>query len=177
MRISQWGPNWVKTMLLGIMADTHNDIDSFEKALTIFRERGIKTLVHAGDITSPRMLEYMVEFDCYIVLGNGDQIDKDVINWKASVLGLRPVDDKVEFEYDGKKFMVFHGNNVPLYRESVASGKYDYIIKGHTHYFENYVSNKSRIINPGAVYRHDESSIVILDVAADRVEKIDLDEL
>jgi len=72
--------------------------------------------------------------------------------------------------------MVFHGNNVPLYRQAVASGKFNYIIKGHTHYFENYVSNDVRIINPGAVYRHDESSIVILDVEADKVEKIDLDE-
>lgn len=177
MIVYLWEQNWVNFMLLGIMSDTHNDIDSFEKALSIFRERGIKTLVHAGDITSPRMLEYLVEFDCYVVLGNGDQIDKDVINWKASVLGLRPVDDMVEFEYGGKSFIVFHGNDVPLYRKAVASGKYNYIIKGHTHYFENYVSNESRIINPGAVYRHDEASIVILDVEADKVEKIDLEEI
>ncbi|HOP63008.1 MAG TPA: YfcE family phosphodiesterase [Spirochaetota bacterium] len=164
-------------MLLGILSDTHNDIDSFEKALGILKERGVKTLVHAGDITSPRMLEYLVEFDCYIVLGNGDEIDRDVINWKASVLGLRPVEDKIEFDFGGKKFLVFHGNDVPMYREAVASGKYDYIIKGHTHYFENYVSNTSRIINPGAVYRHDEASIVILDVESDKVEKIDLEEI
>lgn len=176
MKIYPQVQNWADNMLLGIMADTHNDIDSFEKALSVFKERGIKTLVHAGDITSPRMLEYLVEFDCYIVLGNGDQIDKDVINWKASVLGLRPVEDTAEFEYGGKNFMVFHGNNVPLYRQAVASGKFNYIIKGHTHFFENYVSNDVRIINPGAVYRHDESSIVILDVETDKVEKIDLDE-
>lgn len=93
------------------------------------------------------------------------------------MLGLRPVEDTAEFEFCGKKFMVFHGNNVPLYRQAVASGKYNYIIKGHTHYFENYLSNECRIINPGAVYRHDESSIVILDVEADKVEKIDLDEI
>jgi len=164
-------------MLLGIISDTHNDIESTEKALSILKERGVTTLVHAGDITSPRMLEYMSGFDCYVVLGNGDQIDKDVINWKASVLGMRPVDDKIEFEYCGKKFIVFHGNNVPLYRETVASGKYNYIIKGHTHYFENYVANVSRIINPGAVYRHDDASFVILDVENDKVEKIDLDEV
>jgi len=101
-------------MLLGIISDTHNDIDSLEIALSIFREKGIKTLAHAGDITSPRMLEYMSEFDCYIVLGNGDLIDTDVINWKASVLGMRPVAEKIEFELSGKKFIMFHGNNVPM---------------------------------------------------------------
>jgi len=163
-------------MLLGILSDTHNDIESLEIALSIFRERGIKTLAHAGDITSPRMLEYLVEFDCYIVLGNGDIIDTDVINWKASVLGLRPVEDKIEFDFGGKKFLLFHGNNVPMYRQAVSSGKYDYIIKGHTHHFENYITNQTRVINPGAVYRHDEASIAILDVATDKVEKIILEE-
>ncbi|HOK01653.1 MAG TPA: metallophosphoesterase family protein [Spirochaetota bacterium] len=163
-------------MLLGIISDTHNDIDSLEIVLSIFRERGIKTLAHAGDITSPRMLEYMAEFDCYIVLGNGDLIDTDVINWKASVLGMRPVLDKIEFELSGKKFIMFHGNNVPMYREAVTSEKYDYIIKGHTHHFENYMSNRTRIINPGAIYKHDESSAAILDIENDKVEKINLDE-
>jgi len=64
-----------------------------------------------------------------------------------------------------------------MYRRALASGKYDYVIKGHTHYFENYVSKGCRIINPGAVYGHDESSVVILDIEADRVEKISLDEI
>jgi len=164
-------------MLIGIMADTHNDIEAMKKALSIFHERNIKVLVHAGDITSPRMLDYLKGFDCYVVLGNGDLIDSEEIDMKVQSLGMRPVNDRVEFEYAGKKFLVFHGHNVPMYREAVASGKYNYIIKGHTHHFENYISNECRIINPGAVYGHDESSIAILDVESDKVEKIDLEEI
>lgn len=164
-------------MLIGIMADTHNDIEAMKKAISIFHERNIKILIHAGDITSPKMLEYLKGFDCYIVLGNGDLIDSEEIDMKAQELGMRSVDESVEFECDGKKFIVFHGNKVPVYREAVASGKYNYIIKGHTHNFENYVSNGSRIINPGAVYGHDESSIVILDTDVDKVEKISLEEI
>ena len=64
-----------------------------------------------------------------------------------------------------------------MYRDAVASGKYNYIIKGHTHHFENYVANDCRIINPGAVYGHDESSIAILDIETGKVEKIDLEEI
>ncbi len=163
-------------MLIGIVADTHNDIDELKKAIVILHERQVKTVIHAGDITSPRMLEYLKGFDCYVVLGNGDLIDRDDINAKASALGMRPVDESLEFELEGKRFIVFHGNDVPMYRKAVASGSYDYIIKGHTHYFENYVTNGSRIINPGAVYGHDESSIAILDLENDRVEKINLDD-
>jgi len=159
-------------MLIGLISDTHNDVELIRKAVGIFRERDIKILVHAGDITSFRMLDYLKDFDCYIVLGNGDEIDKEDINAKAAALKIRPVASKIEFECEGKKFLVFHGHDVPLYRAAVSSGKYDYIIKGHTHYFENYVSNDCRIINPGAVYAHDESSIAILDIEADKVEKI-----
>ncbi|HQK08157.1 MAG TPA: hypothetical protein PLR54_10890, partial [Spirochaetota bacterium] len=60
-------------------------------------------------------------------------------------------------------------------REAVNSGKYDYIIKGHTHVFENYLSGKTRIINPGALYRGEELTIAILDTATDKVEKIRID--
>lgn len=146
-------------------------------AIAIFQSRGIKTLIHAGDITSPRMLHYLKDFECYMVLGNGDLIDSEEIDVKANELGMKSVNLKAEFDLAGKKFMVFHGHDVPMYRDAVASGKYNYIIKGHTHHFENYVSNECRIINPGAVYRHDESSIAILDIETGKVEKIVLEDL
>lgn len=164
-------------MLVGIMSDTHNDIEATKRAIAVFQSRGIKTIIHAGDITSPRMLQYFKEFESYIVLGNGDLIDSEEFDVKANELGMKSVDLKAEFELSGKRFMVFHGNDVPMYRNAVASGKYDYIIKGHTHHFENYISNDCRIINPGAVYRHDESSIAILDLETDKVEKIVIDEV
>jgi predicted phosphodiesterase len=58
----------------------------------------------------------------------------------------------------------------------VAMGEYDYIIKGHTHFFEDYTSNNTRIINPGTLYGHDEHTIAILDAAKDKVEKIIINE-
>ncbi|MCL1864348.1 MAG: metallophosphatase family protein [Spirochaetes bacterium] len=164
-------------MLIGLMSDTHNDVDFILKAIDIFKEKNIKILVHAGDITSFRMLDYLKDFDCYIVLGNGDEIDSEDINTRAASLNIRPVKSSIEFECSGKLFLVFHGHNVPQFRAAVASGRYDYIIKGHTHNFENYVSNDCRIINPGAVYAHDESSVAILDIEADKVEKIILNDI
>ncbi len=178
MKIFSRVQGWVEViMLLGIISDTHNDIEATKKAIDLFKERGITVIAHAGDITSPKMLEYLKGFTCYVVLGNGDLIDAEDISTKASALGFNPVDVMLEFSLGGKNFVIFHGNDVPMYRSALASGKYDYIIKGHTHYFENYVSNGCRIINPGAVYGHDESSVVILDIEADRVEKISLDEI
>ena len=162
-------------MLIGIISDTHNNIELTTRAVNVFKDRHIDLLIHAGDITSPRMIELFKEFKCRFVLGNGD-IDVEYLNGECSKLGFQPMDYTASFELDGKKFMVFHGDNVPLFREAVASGKYDYIIKGHTHFFENYTSNKSRIINPGALYRGEDCSVAILDTETDRVEMIRIDD-
>ncbi|NLV66821.1 MAG: metallophosphoesterase family protein, partial [Spirochaetes bacterium] len=67
-------------MLLGIISDTHNDIEATKKAIDLFKERGITVIAHAGDITSPKMLEYLKGFTCYVVLGNGDLIDAEDIS-------------------------------------------------------------------------------------------------
>ena len=158
-------------MKIGILSDTHNDIEMTEKALDLFREREVTLLIHGGDLTSPKMLQYFKGFDCRFVLGNGD-IDEEYLNIEAEKLGFGPIEKVATFELEGKNFIVFHGNDVPLFREAVASGKYDYIIKGHTHFFENYVSNHGRVINPGALYGTDEFSVAILDLETDKVEMI-----
>lgn len=162
-------------MLVGIISDTHNNIELTQKALDVFRERHVDMVVHAGDITSPRMIELFRGFPCRFVLGNGD-IDVEYLNGECNKHGFGCIDYTCTFEAGGKRFMVFHGDNVPLFREAVASGLYDYIIKGHTHFFENYVSNKSRIINPGALYRGEDCSVAILDTETDRVEMIRIED-
>ncbi len=156
-------------MKIGIISDTHNNLDITRRALELFREQGAGLVVHAGDLTSPKMLELFRGFDCRFVLGNGD-IDVEELNRAAGVLGFGCIEEYCEFEADGKRFILFHGNNVPMFRDAVASGKYDYIIKGHTHFFENYTSGRTRIINPGSLYSSDEYSVAVLDTESDRVE-------
>ncbi|HPB81789.1 MAG TPA: YfcE family phosphodiesterase [Spirochaetota bacterium] len=162
-------------MLIGIIADTHNEIEMTEKALNVLRTRNVEILIHAGDLTSPRMLELFRGFTCRFVLGNSD-IDAEFINMKSEQLGFGCVDTSSSFDADGKRFFIFHGNDVTLFRKIVAMGEYDYIIKGHTHFFEDYTSNNTRIINPGTLYGHDEHTIAILDTEKDKVEKIIINE-
>jgi len=163
-------------MLIGIISDTHNEIDLTQVALDIMRDRGVEFIIHAGDMTSPRMLSIFEGFTFKGVLGNGD-LDVEALNEEAQKLGFGCIEKQCTFELEGKQFIVFHGNDVPLFREAVTSGNYDYIIKGHTHFFEDYKSGKTRIINPGCLYGHDECSIAILDTETDRVEMISMDTL
>jgi len=159
---------------IGIISDTHNDVAMVKKAVTVFKARGVDLVVHAGDLTSPKIMELFTDLPCRFVLGNCD-LDAEAINDKARDLGFGCVEESCDFTAGGKRVLLFHGNDIPSFRKAVSSGIYDYIIKGHTHIFENYVSNKTRVINPGSIYREDERTVSVLDTETDRVEKIGIE--
>jgi len=158
-------------MFIGIISDTHNDIEMTLKALDEFHARGVSMLIHAGDITSPRLVSFFRDFDTKIVLGNGD-LDIDLINSECIKFGFGPVQKVRTITADSKTIHVSHGNNALEFRNAIDSAKYDYIIKGHTHVFEDYILQDTHVINPGALYAADEYTVAVLDLEFDTVEKI-----
>ncbi len=158
-------------MKIGILSDTHNNIELTQKAVEIFREAKAELVLHAGDITSPKMLGLFEGLNVRFAQGNGD-IDSEALNAESARLGFGPIEECAVLTADGKKIVLFHGNNIPLFRQSVASGEYDYVVKGHTHIFENYLSGNTRVINPGALYGAEEFSVAVLDTATGKVERI-----
>lgn len=158
-------------MKIGIISDTHNDFETTQKAIDIFKENDVNLIIHAGDITSYKMLRLFDGLNCRFVLGNMD-FDIANINKESLRLGFDTVEYSCEIVINGKIILVMHGNNVPVFRNAVSSGKYNYIIKGHTHKFENYISNEVRIINPGSLGSGNERSVIILYLDEDIVEKV-----
>ncbi len=158
-------------MKIGLIADTHNETELTKKALDIFKQRDISYILHAGDLTSPAMIALFEGFRCNFVLGNGD-LDVELLNKETEKFGFGPIKKYLKIKLGDKKIMLFHGDDVPLYRESVACNEFDYIIKGHTHMFENYSKENCKIINPGSIYRGLECTVAILDTETDKVEKI-----
>ena len=59
-------------MKIGILSDTHNHTQNLQKALSIFRSRGISMLIHCGDMTSPNTAELLTGFQVIAVTGNMD---------------------------------------------------------------------------------------------------------
>ena len=63
-------------MKIGILSDTHDDIDNTNKAIDIFQENDVKAVIHVGDIISPpvitefyrlteKVLNYSVTISCF----------------------------------------------------------------------------------------------------------------
>ncbi len=48
-------------MRIGLISDTHNNLRNVKLALARFRSEGVQTILHAGDITGPKVLEALAD--------------------------------------------------------------------------------------------------------------------
>ncbi len=162
-------------MKIGIISDTHNDIEMTRRAIDAFQERGITTLIHAGDLVSPDMVSLFSDFKVRFILGNNDSDHEGIAN-ACRCYGNEAAGRCCEFELEGKQFFVCHGDDAKRYNEAVESGRYDYVIHGHTHHYSLKRRRNTLVINPGAamsdVHSEFKESCVVLDVATGEVERI-----
>ena len=61
-------------MLVGIMADTHDNVPAIEQAVLFFNQKKVAFVVHAGDFIAPFSLKPLENLRCpWIgVFGNND---------------------------------------------------------------------------------------------------------
>ena len=159
--------------MIGIISDTHENEKAIKKAVSVFKSRNIDFGVHCGDIISPPMLEYFKGLKMKFVYGNNDGERTGLDNY-AKELGFEGVADEKEFDYKGKKFYVYHGTKRARLDEAIKSNKYDYILTGHTHIKRDEKIGKTRVINPGALFRINHYTIAFLDVEEDKLEFVEI---
>ena len=159
--------------MLGIISDTHENEEAIKKAAAIFKKKNVGFVVHCGDIISPPMLEHFKGLKMKFVFGNNDG-EKIGLNNKAKELGFEEVTDEKEFEYKGKKFYIYHGTKKEKLDNAIKSNKYDYVLTGHTHIKRDEKISKTRIINPGALFRIRPYTIALLDVGNDKLEFVEI---
>lgn len=160
-------------MLLGILSDSHGDAATTARAIALLESRGAERLIHCGDICGESVLDELAGHPVTFVWGNCDSPTPTLRKYVAS-LGLTCPESSVELEADGKRIAVFHGHE-PGFPRAIESGRYDYIFYGHTHRYADEHIGKTRVINPGALYRAAVKTVATLDVATDRVTFLQID--
>lgn len=161
-------------MKVGILSDTHNDRGAATRALQVFRQRGIRTLFHCGDLTAAEMVELIDGFEVYFVRGNMDRHQKKTL--KAAIKAQPEahwLGKGAEVELDGRRIAITHGDREKIV-ESLLSAEPDYLLMGHTHRRRDERIGSTRVINPGSLggIQHEARSICILDLARDQLEVI-----
>ena len=159
--------------MLAIISDTHENETAIKKAVRIIKEKNSELCVHCGDIVSPPMLEHFSGLKMKLVYGNNDG-ERIGLNIAAKKLGFEELEDEKEFVFWGKKFYASHGTNAAKLNAAIKSNKYDYVLTGHTHIKKDEKVGKTRVINPGALFRVNNYTIALLDIGKDKVEFINI---
>ncbi len=156
-------------MKIGILSDTHDNLEAVRKACDLFAAEGIPLLLHCGDVCGPAVVEALDGFTVYFAQGNRERI----------VPLRKAVDDRQEgrlallhtLTLDNRSIALLHGDSGDTLRRLIASGIYDYVIYGHTHRHRDQRRGRTRVINPGALggMRWEPPSVCTLDLETDEV--------
>ena len=129
-------------MLVGVISDTHDNLPVIARGLDMLQERGVKTILHAGDLVAPFAMKVLLRagLPLVAVLGNND----------GERAGLKKMHAKLyegahRFEVDGRHVLMAHEEAVV---EESIQGDEDLVIYGHDH-SANILDGSPLRVNPG----------------------------
>jgi putative phosphoesterase len=162
-------------MQVGIVSDTHDNLDVVQAAVDRFAGT-VDAVVHCGDFVAPFSAQpFDDEFDFYAVRGNNDG------EW-----GLQGLIENFgvylgefgELAFGGSTIAVYHGTSEGIVDALLESGRYDYLLRGHTHERVHERRSETVHLNPGGVPTTpgggEPPAAAILDTEAEAVEFHDL---
>ncbi|ELY65870.1 metallophosphoesterase [Natrinema versiforme] len=159
-------------MNIGIISDTHDNVEAIERATEVFADEGVEIVVHCGDFVAPLMIDYFEAFELHGVLGNNDG---DVANIQAAFDRLgdesRLHGRFADLEFDGLSFAVLHGESTAEVAAIAAGDGYDFVCYGHHHERELSEDGRTTVLNPGAHVLASEAdrTVAIVDTRSESV--------
>ena len=146
-------------MRIGLISDTHGDVESWQKAIRIFEN--IDFAIHCGDILSsgpfnPRGATYQplelakaINFAPFPTIFAKGNCDADV---DTLAIGY-PIQNPFAFVYaEGLRIMATHGHLYNEEKMTEMGTRYllNLIVHGHTHIRGIKVRNNTALVNPGS---------------------------
>ncbi len=139
-------------MRIGVLSDIHDNLENLAKALNLFSERSISTLIFCGDFCSPIAARGLGAFegDVHCVFGNGDGDPFTICRLATTEFpNLKLHGQHAELQFESVRVAVTH---YPLYGRALArTGDYSAVFSGHTHELHEEMINCCLWLNPGEV--------------------------
>jgi len=136
-------------MRLGIVSDTHDNLDIVDRAVATFADADVNTVIHCGDFVAPFSAAAFDDVpDLYAVRGNndGEWALQQVVEDFGTYLG-----EMGELSIDGREIAVYHGTSGAIVDALVDCETYDYVLHGHTHEYAHEEHGETVRINPGGI--------------------------
>ncbi len=162
-------------MLVGVMSDSHDNMENVVRAMEFFRRERISTVFHLGDIVSPFIVRKMIEMRweglrVIAVFGNNDG-DKWLLTRLFNEAGWFISHGPRIHELGGKRILVFHGHDGIEFTERIADSYamgmgVDIVLYGHTHRKRVARVGDVLVVNPGELYGGltGEAYVAVVDI-------------
>lgn len=150
-------------MLLGVISDTHGHAANTRDAVRMFESLEVEALIHCGDIGTPEVIELLARWPTHYVLGNVDY-DRQGLEMAIRNAGQTFHGTLGRIELAGRRIALTHGDNLPLLRSAIADGQADLVCHGHTHLAGWRDESRTRVLNPGAVYRANPHTVAVVEL-------------
>jgi len=163
-------------MKLGILSDTHNEIARTQAALSIFRARGVESVIHGGDMTIPEIIQLFDGWETAFVFGNIDRDKVALARAVSATAGPHHIGIAYQTTLNGWNIGVCHGHDNELLGAMIDSGAYHLVLHGHTHSPRDEQIGKTRVICPGALGGRcpELRSICVFDLTTQAAEFINV---
>jgi hypothetical protein len=158
-------------MTLGVISDTHipDRARSLDRlALDVFQAAGVKAILHAGDVSAPRVIAQLEEIaPVHAVRGNRDWVAlshlpyRSLLTFDGIQVGLTHghgrwwnyVADRVEYIVNGYRLEMFQPRLLETFPDAQV------IVFGHTHRPLVHWEDKVLLFNPGSPHFPDIQTI------------------
>jgi len=152
-------------MLIGIMADSHDNLPKIEQAVRFFNQRKVEVVLHGGDFIAPFVVKKLKDLSCNLigVFGNNDG-EKEGLGKEISQIG-KIYSSPFSFTWLGKKILLVHDFQ-DLAQKKLAVASFDIVVYGHTHQAKIRKIGMSLLINPGECggWLTGKSTVALLDL-------------
>ncbi len=154
-------------MRLGLLSDSHGHGAITARAVRLLIEQGADCLVHLGDVENMAVIDALAGHPAHLVFGNCDW-DIDGLTRYARDLEISVDHPEGRIEADGKVVSYTHGHLSHLMEGALRDGV-DYLLHGHTHELADRRVGRTRVINPGALFRASSYTVATLDLPTDEL--------
>jgi len=168
----------VYEMLVGLVADTHDNLPMIDKAIKKLNEEHAELILHAGDYIAPFVIPKFKELKAKMigVFGNNDG-DRVLLKKRFAEHGNAEIRGNFALiVVGGLRIALSHGDEEDLLKAIVESQNFDVVVHGHSHKVEAYRKGKTLIVNPGEVcgYLTGKSTVALLDTEKQEAKIVEL---